>query len=247
MQREYHVWHSPHLGRDMEMLVFGHAGSAVLIFPTRDGRFHEYEDLRIVERLRPWIEAGSLQLFCLDNIAHESLYCFWCRPEDRVHRYLAYERYVLDEVLPLITRLNPNGERVAHGLSLGGYFAANFAFRHPALIDRLVACSGRYDLTRPVEHFQDLFAGHYDDSVYFNTPLHFLPDLHEPVLLAALRRMRVILAVGRDDPFHGQNHELRRILCAKGVDCQIYDWDGRAHQGWAWRRMAPIYLPPTPG
>ncbi len=29
MKREYHKWSSPALGRDMELLVFGHAGLPV--------------------------------------------------------------------------------------------------------------------------------------------------------------------------------------------------------------------------
>src|SRR5689334_13567245 len=32
MHREYHRWYSPVLGRDMEMLVFGHAGARMLAF-----------------------------------------------------------------------------------------------------------------------------------------------------------------------------------------------------------------------
>ena len=47
MNREYHSWCSHRLGRDMEPLIFGHAGAKVLVFLTRDGRFHEYEDLRL--------------------------------------------------------------------------------------------------------------------------------------------------------------------------------------------------------
>ena len=39
MNREYHKWWSPRLGRDMEMLVFGHAGLPVMVFPTSGGRF----------------------------------------------------------------------------------------------------------------------------------------------------------------------------------------------------------------
>ncbi|MGD8805869.1 MAG: esterase, partial [Chloroflexota bacterium] len=27
MKREYHRWYSPSLGRDMELLIFGHAGA----------------------------------------------------------------------------------------------------------------------------------------------------------------------------------------------------------------------------
>jgi esterase/lipase superfamily enzyme len=68
MNREYHRWYTPRLGRDMELLVFGHGGAKVLVFPTRDGRFHEYEDLRLVEALRPKIDAGQLQLWCVVRI-----------------------------------------------------------------------------------------------------------------------------------------------------------------------------------
>ncbi|MGO8070719.1 esterase, partial [Rhizobium leguminosarum] len=39
------------LHRDMEMLVFGHAGAKVLVFPKRDGRFFEYEQLGLVASL----------------------------------------------------------------------------------------------------------------------------------------------------------------------------------------------------
>ena len=41
MNREYFRWYSHRLHRDMELLVFGHAGAKVLMFPTRDGRFWE--------------------------------------------------------------------------------------------------------------------------------------------------------------------------------------------------------------
>ena len=48
MKREYHRWYSPSLGRDMELLLFGHAGARVLIFPTSQGRYYEWEDLGMV-------------------------------------------------------------------------------------------------------------------------------------------------------------------------------------------------------
>ncbi len=41
MRRQYHKWFSPSLGREMELLVFGHAGAKVMVFPTREGRFYD--------------------------------------------------------------------------------------------------------------------------------------------------------------------------------------------------------------
>ena len=63
MNREYHKWWSDNLQRDMELLIFGHAGAKVLIFPTRDGRFYEYEKLGMVGALKHKIDQGWLQLY----------------------------------------------------------------------------------------------------------------------------------------------------------------------------------------
>jgi esterase/lipase superfamily enzyme len=43
MNREFHRWHSPALGRDMDLLVFGHAGARAIVFPTSMGRFFEWK------------------------------------------------------------------------------------------------------------------------------------------------------------------------------------------------------------
>lgn len=242
MHREYHRWHSPRLGRDMELLVFGHAGAKVLVFPTRDGRFHEYEDLRLVNSLAHKINAGHLQLWCVDSIAWESFYCFWCHPADRMQRYIKYEEYILNEVMPLMAHKNSHPCTIAHGCSLGAYQAANLAFRHPHLFQKLAAFSGRYDLTLNVENFRDLFDGHYDENIYYHTPTHFLPNLGCDWRLEHLRRMDIVLTIGGEDPFLGNNRHLSDILHSKGIRHNLHVWDGRAHRGYYWRRMAPLYI-----
>jgi esterase/lipase superfamily enzyme len=35
----------------MELLIFGHAGAKVLVFPTRQGRFFDYENWGLVDAL----------------------------------------------------------------------------------------------------------------------------------------------------------------------------------------------------
>lgn len=242
MKREYHRWHSPHLGRDMEILVFGHAGAKVLVFPTRDGRFYEYENIGIVRSLAHKLDDGQLQLFCVDSIDHDSVYCFWKHPAERIRRHAQFEAYVLNEVLPFMASVNPHPCTISHGCSLGGYHATNIALRHPHLFQKLCAFSGRYDLTLNVESFRDLFDGYYDDNIYFNNPSHFLPGLNCEERLQHLRAMDIVLTIGREDPFLDNNYQLSRILHEKGIHHALHVWDGRAHRASAWRRMAPLYV-----
>ncbi|MFZ4538525.1 esterase family protein [Propionivibrio sp.] len=242
MNREYHRWYSQRLQREMELLVVGHSGAKVLVFPTRDGRFHEYEDLHLVHSVASKIEAGHLQLWCVDSIDWESFYCFWNTPADRIRRHMLFEEYILHEVMPLMHGMNPHPCTIAHGCSLGAYHAANIAFRHPDKFQKLVALSGRYDLTLSVDVFHDLLNGHYDENVYFNTPTHFLPNLRCDWHLEHLRRMDMVIVVGADDPFLDNNRYLSAILDAKGLSHRLHVWEGRAHRASCWRKMAPLYL-----
>ncbi|MEF8792078.1 esterase family protein [Thiohalorhabdus sp.] len=242
MNREYHQWHSPALGRTMELLVFGQTGAKVLMIPTRDGRFFEYEDLGLVGALAPKIEAGELQLYCVDSVDEESLYCGDCHPAHRIQRHEQYQEHLLSEVLPLMAAKNGHTCTIAQGCSLGAYHAADIAFRHPQLFQKLAAFSGRFDLTLNVEHFGDLFEGYYDDTVYRHTPSHFLPDEQDSHRLAALRAMDIVLAIGQEDPFLANNRQLSAVLTDKGIPNELHIWPGRAHRGGSWRRMAPLYI-----
>lgn len=242
MNREYHRWWSERLNRDMELLVFGHAGAKVLVFPTRAARFHEYEDLGVVASLRMKIEAGHLQLFCVDSIDQESFYCYWAHPSGRIERHVQYEEYILNEVLPFIHRKNPHPCLIAHGLSFGAFHAGNIAFRHPHLFKKLAAFSGRYDLTQGVADFRSLLDGYYNDTVYYHTPTHFLPGLDCGHRLRHLKEMDIVLVIGEADPFRPNNEHLSHILASKGVHHHLHVWDRRAHNPHAWRAMAPLYL-----
>ena len=241
MNREYHRWHSPSLNRDMEMLIFGHSGAKVLVFPTRDGRFWEYEKIGL-PAIAHKIREGHLQLFCVDSVDHESFYCFWSHPTGRIRRHIQFEEYILREVLPLMASKNPHPCTIAHGCSLGAFHAVNIAFRHPHLFQKVCAFSGRYDLTLSVEHFQNLFDGYYDQNVYFHTPSHFLGQLSCNARLECLQRMDIVLSIGADDPFLDNNRHLSRLLDSKGIRHALHVWDGRAHNARTWRQMAPIYL-----
>jgi len=242
MNREYHKWYSPRLQRDMELLVFGHAGAKVLTFPTRDGRFYEYEDMGMAGSLAHKIENGHLQLYCLDGINAESFYCFWCRPEDRIKRHIQYEEYILNEVFPFMWSKNSHPCTISHGCSLGAYHAVNIAFRYPHLFQKVVALSGRYDLTAPVDSFRNLFDGYYDENIYFNMPSHFVPNLTDNKVLQHLRHMDIVLAVGNRDPFLDNNYVLSTNLWKKDIWHALHIWNGRAHSAKHWRKMVDLYV-----
>ena len=106
LNREYHKRLSARLGRTMEMLIFGHAGLPVLAFPTSAGRFYDFEDHGMVAALAAKIQAGHLQLFCVDSVDAESWYNTRIPPRLRVARHLQYERYILDEVVPVVRDKN---------------------------------------------------------------------------------------------------------------------------------------------
>ena len=88
MHREYFKGYSSELHRDMELLVFGRAGTPLLVFPTSQGRFFEYEDRNMIEVLAPKIDAGELQVFCPDAVDSESWYNKGVHPRVRVLRHL---------------------------------------------------------------------------------------------------------------------------------------------------------------
>jgi esterase/lipase superfamily enzyme len=242
LSRAYHKWNSEHLGREMELLIFGDRGARVIVFPTRDGRFFDYENWGMVGALADKIDQGFLQLICVDSNDRNSLYADWMEPADRMVRQEDYEAYILQEVLPFSETRNPGSFRIAHGCSLGAYHAVNIAFRNPEIFGKVVALSGRYDLTINTGSFRDLFDGHNDDRIYFNNPSYFVPHIEDPVLLDKLRQMEIILAIGDEDAFFQNNQEFSHVLREKEIKHQLHVWEGEAHRPRYWRQMIKQYL-----
>ena len=236
MNREYHEWQSDRLGRAMELLVFGHAGLPVLVFPTSGGRFFDMEDRGMVDALNDRIEGGQIQLVCVDSVDRESWYNLQIAPGSRVARHMQYEAYLVDEVLPLIRRINPDPRLMALGLSFGGYHAVNIALRHPDLFSGFLSLSGVFDLSV----FLD---GYYDQNCYYHLPTHYLPRLEDSWYLERMRTSRYVLASGWDDPCLAHNQQLDRILTAKGIPHQLHVWDAPNSHDWpTWQRMADNLL-----
>ncbi|HBY99519.1 MAG: alpha/beta hydrolase-fold protein [Ardenticatenaceae bacterium] len=235
MNREYHKWYSPRLNREMELLIFGHAGARVLVFPTSMGRFFEWEDRGMIAALGEHLERGWIQLYCVDSVDSESWYCKWAHPTGRVTRHAQYEEYVLNEVLPLSRSKNPNPFLISTGTSFGAYHAVNIALRHPTIFGRTIGLSGLYDIRRWCD-------GYYDETIYFHNPIDYVLGIRDPNQLEQIRHLDIIIAVGADDPAIDNNRAFSQILWDKGIWHAFRLWDGWVHDWPWWREMILHYI-----
>ncbi|MFQ5594732.1 MAG: esterase family protein [Anaerolineae bacterium] len=235
MHREHHVWHSTSLNRAMELLVFGHAGARVIVYPTSQGRFYEWEDFGMLAPLSPHLENGWIQLYCVDSVDGESWYAKWAHPSGRIQRHLQYDQYIVDEVLPFSHDRNPNAYVMGVGASFGAFHVMSIGLRHPDKFNRLIGMSGLYD----ARHWTD---GYYDENLYFVNPMDFVANVHDPRQLEMLRRQDIIVAVGRDDENFENNRQFSQILWDKGIWHAFRVWDGWAHDWPYWYEMIRWYI-----
>jgi esterase/lipase superfamily enzyme len=234
MNREYHKWYSPALQRQMELLVFGHAGVPMIVFPTSMGRFYDYEDRSMIKVIEWRYESGALQGFCVDSVDAESWYNKQIHPRDRVLRHMQYEQYVLNEVISFVRTKNSSSELALTGCSFGGYHVMNFALRHPDLISRAVSMGGAFDI-------RQFLNGYYDDDCYFNCPPDFLPNLTDDWYLNRYRNhTQLVLATGERDICLGANEQLARIMEQKHIPHWLDIWRNETGHDWPWWQQMTV-------
>lgn len=239
MHIEYHKWHSPHVGQEMELKVYGHAGRPLLVFPAQGGRFYEYEDFGMITAIAGSIEAGRVRVFTVDSLDLQSWANFGAHPAERARRHEDYDRYIVREVMPFIRSYGyDGGKALTTGVSMGAYHAANFFFRHPDCFDGCIALSGLFRL----KHF---IGDYMDDNVYFNTPLVYLRGLEDPAYLDLYRQSQIVVCVGQgawEDEMRVDAAELREILASKGVPAWIDFWGHDVNHDWPWWRVQMPYF-----
>jgi esterase/lipase superfamily enzyme len=231
VQRDYIKEYSPSLGRDMELLHFGHAGTPLLVFPTSMGRFYQWEDFGMVGAISDFIESGAVQLVCVDSVDGESWYARDRPPAERVWRHLQYESYLVNEILPRIP-----GAPIACGTSFGALHALLLAARHPTRIQGYIALSGAYDTSRWLD-------GYHDDNAYYTNPVEFLPGLTDEAYLGPMRAQHPkVVATGADDPNVEDSKRVGGMLQSKGIQVGLDIWPGWAHDWPYWKEMMRRYL-----
>ncbi len=237
MNREHHRWYSPSLGRDMELLIHGHGGAPMIVFPSSRGRFYEYEDRGMIGAVWQAFEQGRLQAFCVDSVDSESWYNRDAHPADRARRQAQYNGYIFNEVVPLVRNRNWSPGIAATGCSFGGYHAMNLALQRPDIFTSCVSMSGAFDI-------RSFLHGYYDENCYFNNPVDFLPNMTDDWYLSNYRNgNRYILAAGDWDICLGDNYRMAEIMGSKGIPHRLDVWGEQRKHDWPlWHSMAQAYF-----
>lgn len=210
----------------MDFLRFGDRGFPVICFPTSMGSFHQYEDMNTVGYLTDKIEAGFIQLFCVDSVDAESWYNDGAPPSYRAFRQLQYDAYLRDELAPYVQKAAGRDDLGAFGCSFGAYHAANFAARYPGLVTKAVCLSGIYDIHRFV-------GGYWDDNCYFNCPTAYISNMNDE-WIEKLRGIQWTIATGEHDSLVQQNRDFSALLWSKGIPNHCEIWPGVFGHDWPW-------------
>ena len=231
MKEEYKKWFSNNLGTDFEMLTFGHSGQPIIVFPTSMGRYNENKDFKLIESVRPFLEAGKIKIYCPDGIDSMSWYNKTIHPADRVKNHILYDKTLIEELLPMVREETGFQKVATAGCSFGGYHAANFAFRHPWTVSHMFSMSGAFDIKTQLDGF-------YNDDAYFNNPVDFLPNDINPDLW----NLKIVLGTADRDICKPDNERLSHILTEKGIKHWLDVRHNADHDWPLWRAMFPEYV-----
>ncbi|HYE12875.1 MAG TPA: alpha/beta hydrolase-fold protein [Pyrinomonadaceae bacterium] len=238
MERRITSWRSPNVGMDMPLVAYGHDGHPLLMFPTWAADFLEYERFYLIDSIRHLIEAGRLRVYSINSINRYTLMNDDAHPKWRAALMSHFDRYLTDEVLPLIRHESGGREPLTSGASMGAYLAANAYFRHPDLFSGTIPMSGSYDV-------RSWFDGYHDDNVYYNNPVEYLPNLNDDYYLPRLRRARAIVILSGQGAYEApeRSRELSAILHAKQIPHTLDIWGPDVNHDWPWwRKMLPYWL-----
>ena len=212
--------------RNMEYLWFGNWGQPLVIFPTSMGRFYDNEERGVVGSLAAKVDAGELQVVCVDSVDAESWYNHSAHPADRARRHEQYDSYLRHELFPYVQNRSGRERIIVQGSSFGAYHAANVAGRHPELVSKAVLFSGVYAIQR----FLD---GYWDDRCYFHCPTAYIANMNAD-WCARLSRVSWVIATGEHDSLVEDNRSFASLLASKGIPHHAEFWPGVFGHDWPW-------------
>ena len=240
MERRTTSWFSPNLQMEMPLVAYGHAGYPLLMFPTAAADYLEYERFRLIDAIKHHIEAGRIRAYSINSVNKYSLLNEQAPGHVKGEMLARYDRYVTDEVLPLIRQDvgDAGAMPMTTGASLGAFLAANTFFKHSDMFAGTIAMSGSYDV-------RDYTRGYTDDNFYYNNPAQYLPNLNDDYHLPRLRRSPAIVILTGQGAYEApdRSRQLSGVLSGKGIPHTLDVWGHDVAHDWEWWcKMLDLYV-----
>lgn len=244
METRYFKEYSRYLDRDMEFKMYGDSGILCLIIPCQDGRFYEWEDRKMFELMKPFMDEGRVQFVTIDTIDKET-WSDYGPSDHRMYMQESWINYIVNELLPSVHEKagkDPDEPMMVMGCSLGGTHAANLFFRFPQKFNKLLAMSGVYDLSCYIHD------NNFDGNYYQNSPLAYMPNMEAShPYIDLYNQNKGFLVVGQGDWENQTANDLRRladVLYQKGICTSCYFWGTDTPHDWpSWEKQILEYLP----
>ncbi len=223
---------------------YGHWGRPVLAFPAERGDAGEFERRGMVGAVAELLEAGRAKLSCVDSFDGESWSNRGIALEERARRHLAYESWILNQVVPFIRADCGDGhELLTCGVSLGAFHAANFALKRADVFPLAICLSGSYDPSA-----WDGW-GERGDATYFNNPMDYVAHLEGDHLDWLRGQLSLLLVCGQgqwEDTTGAlvSTQRFATLLDSKSIRCELDLWGYDVAHDWpSWRAQLAHHLP----
>lgn len=239
MKRELTSWYSPSLRREMPIVQYGDYGFALLLVPTAAADYLEYERFQLIDYLAPYINAGKIKVFSVNSMNNESWMNNDMLGEHKAIRHNEFNTYIYDEVVPFIkNNTSWTTPIILSGASFGALHSMNLFLKRPDLIDGVIAMSGVYDL-------KEYTKGFFDDQVYLNSPMLYMPNLTDHSILEQIREshhIHILSGCGaHEDPEAAK--AFAGVLYNKGINYELSIWGNEWTHDWpTWRAMLPLFI-----
>ena len=223
----------------MPVVVYGHWGPPLLMFPTAAADCEEYERFGLIGSIAHHVNAGKVKVFSIDSINRHSWMNSGIHPAERARRQALFDAYIYQEVAPFIWEhcKTPGIGIGTTGASFGAFHALNTLLKHPDRYRLTIAMSGAYELKTYCD-------GYYDDYVYFNNPFDYVPNLNDPMILDQLRGCSIHILTGQgayEAP--DQSRRMSESLAAKGIPHNLDVWGYEWPHDWpTWKVMLDHYI-----
>lgn len=234
-----HVLFSTNLSKNMNLRIYGHYGFALLLFPATTDSSLECEENGLIDAISPYMGKGKFKVFATDSANFDCWLNEESSPEEKSQKHFDFNNYILEEVVPFIfAECGGPVPIITCGAAIGAYHAANTYFRRPDIFYGVIAMSGTFN----IEHFTN---GFFDSNCYFNSPIHYLPNLNDNYWLSFLKSKHhvYIMSGSGEGEFPENAVHLGEVLDMKEIPHSVNIWGNEFGHDWdTWNKMLPYIM-----